>query len=271
MGPVRVDLQPALDLEEMSKLQQKCREIVPEVKRRASPVGMGLAGRFMSMNGLCPPQVVGLGDLWITWWVKLNDVSNSDCLTSAGLSRHSGCLFLFICGVPSGYICSYNTAFRGLCPSSHRWDLHRGQKVWTLAALLARHILILLSWEDGSSTASSPPPSKVLLKSPLCWLCVCVLVCVITLLATSYPCCRNVLSSDAAQICRLSSFSTGQMDNLIWLYIFKASSLNCGMWTETLEINLQNLSMFNKDGTLRYVFRSLHETCILCGKTAFQR
>lgn len=63
VGPVRVDLQPALDLEEMSKLQQKCREIVPEVKRRASPVGMGLAGRFMSMNGLCPPQVVGLGDL----------------------------------------------------------------------------------------------------------------------------------------------------------------------------------------------------------------
>lgn len=60
------------------------------------------------------------------------------------------------------------------------------------------------------------------------FICVCVLVCVIALLATSYPCCHNVLSSDAAHICRLSGFSTGQMDVSIWLHSFngEAASLH---------------------------------------------
>lgn len=182
----------------------------------------------LSWRDKCSNVLPSTGSIqWTLYFEPLLVVTINDdlfCVSETGLSCQTGRAFILSLleqrPVPSGYICSYNTAFKGLCPSSYCCDLHHGalgQKVSSRALDLAGHILpwlllILLSWEYGSSIPRSPTSAKVLLKTPLCLLCACVLVCVIALLATSYPCCHNVLSSDAAQICRVSWFSTGQMD-----------------------------------------------------------
>ena len=90
--------------------------------------------------------------------------------------------------LPWGNICSYNTMFKSLCPSSYCCDLclrARGQKVSNGALDLVCHVLprlllILLLWpkeELGSCTPFIPAAIKVY-GSPVCLLCVSVCVCV---------------------------------------------------------------------------------------------
>lgn len=137
------------------------------------------------------------------------------------------------CSLPSGYICSYNTIYKSLCPSCYSYDLCLGacgQKVTNGALDLACHVLprlflILLLWvveEYGSSTPSIPATIKV--KGAPCVysmcaglrVCSCVCNCIVSNFLSTLSYCNPLMQ---LRVCHPFWFASGQVDISISLLL----------------------------------------------------